>query len=341
MNLITDSTVLIFGGTGSLGHNLSRLLLCQNNRVHIFSRDETKQWKMRKDFDNNPLMTFTLGCIRDKNAVNRAIMQCKPNIIIIAAALKHIDQCEDNINECIATNITGIQNILDTVHDHVLQGNLKQLETVVMISTDKACNPINVYGMSKSIAEKMMVDKARLLGNMEHIPKFVTVRYGNVLNSRGSLLELYDSLVGNGSRVFPITHVDMTRFFMHIDDSLRLIDMAIAIGQSGDIFVPITESYLIKDIADHYAEMCNGSTHEIGIRPGEKIHETLISEEEGMRTYLNNTNTAYIITPRFIFQTQRVTYGKKFLNRAYTSSDNITPVENLQLVKKCQFRTQN
>jgi len=282
--------VLIFGGTGSLGHKLTDRYLPTHD-VCIYSRDETKQWLMKKEY-NDTRINFVLGCVRNKQQVENAIFRFKPNIVIIASALKHIDQCEENINECVLTNITGVQNIIDISYEHSQKVNVPFLETVVMVSTDKSCSPVNVYGMSKAIAERMTIEKSQFVDK----PKFVNVRYGNVLNSRGSVLPLFNKTGQNPKyKHFTVTDERMTRFFMTLDDSVDLIQKAISHGESGDTFIPKMKGYSILEIATIYSKAYKKSIKFVGLRPGEKLHECLINHIEIARTI--DLGNVYVIRP--------------------------------------------
>ena len=175
-----DKKILIFGGSGSLGHKLVDRYL-NNNTIYVYSRDESKHWQMSISYKKHPNLHFIIGDIRDFSKVHQSISRFNPDVIIIASALKHIDRCEYETNECISTNLLGTQNVLNVIES--LLNNLK-LSKVCFVSTDKACSPVNIYGMCKAASECLMIEKAKYIPNI----KFVTVRYGNVLNSRGSII---------------------------------------------------------------------------------------------------------------------------------------------------------
>ncbi len=312
-------TLLIVGGTGSLGHSLVRRLK-DIYKIIIFSRDENKQWEMRRLF---PFLTFILGDIRNKEHFERILLRYKPNKVIIAAALKHIDMCEYNIDECIRTNITGVQNVLNAITENSMRNLLPDLDTVVFISTDKATSPVNVYGMCKSICERMMAEKSFYLTS----PKFVTVRYGNVLRSRGSLIPLFHEIGHDPNKTFfPVTDEKMTRFFMRLDDSIDLILKAIDEGKSGDTYIPRIESYRIVDIARCFREQYNKPIQITGIRPGEKMHECLINESERHRTVQDED--VYVIKPCYSNFDTKVDFKDE-----YTSATNLcTDMERIREV---------
>lgn len=281
-------TLLIIGGTGSLGNCLVRLLRFKYSII-ILSRDEDKQWRMKQDY---PTIKYILADIRFKDVIEEKIATLRPNKIIIAAALKHIDMCEHNIAECIKTNVYGIQNITDSIVSLVNKNSLPELNTVCFISTDKAASPVNVYGMCKSLSERIVVEKSLILAK----PKFVVVRYGNVLNSRGSILVLFHQIgKSNTRKFFPITHPEMTRFFLTLEDGVDLIEKAMEYGNNGDTYAPRIKSYKIIDIAERFSKIYQKPIEIVGIRPGEKLHECLINESESHRTI--QQNGVYVIKP--------------------------------------------
>lgn len=302
--MITGKKILILGGSGSLGHALTQRYL-PNNQIYIFSRGENTQWQMKQTFNNSPNLIFYVGDIRDKNQIENCIFQSQPNIIIIAAALKHIDVCENNVNECINTNIDGIRNVINLIVSHSTVNHMSFLENVVFVSTDKACAPVNVYGMCKSISERIVVEKTQYLKS----PKLVVVRYGNVLTSRGSIIPFYKNIANDpNKRNFPVTDERMTRYFMKLDDSVDLIDYAILYAKTGDTVIPKNiRSYRVIDIAKFFSEKYGKPIEIIGIRPGEKIHETLISFTESLRT--EEQGKYYIINPSYSKEKHATTFS--------------------------------
>ncbi len=263
---MNNKKILIIGGSGSLGNILTKYLHI-NNTVFIFSRDENKQYEMKMKYPN---VDFIISDMRNYSSVEKALININPNIVIIAAAMKHIDIAEKNIWECIQTNILGIQNIIEATQ----KLNLSDLESVLFISTDKACSPINVYGMCKSIGERLVT--AAKKDNV----KFVCCRYGNVLNSRGSLIPKFKELSKTNTPYFPITDLRMTRFFMTLDQSFKLIMTALKYGESGDIWIPQINAFNIIDIAMYFSKIENKTIKVVGIRSGEKLHECLITDHE-------------------------------------------------------------
>ena len=181
-----NKNILVFGGTGSLGYELTKQLV-NNNKIYNFSRDECKHWNMKLDFNYHQNLNFIIGDIINKQKVENSILRVNPDIIIIAAAMKHVDQCEVNAEQCLNTNLLGVKNILDAIEIHKDKLDLK---TTLFVSTDKACSPINTYGMAKAISEQLIIEKAYYIKSI----KFVNIRYGNVLNSRGSIIPLLHNI---------------------------------------------------------------------------------------------------------------------------------------------------
>ncbi len=290
--------LLIFGGTGSLGYHLVKRYK-EEYEIYVASRDETKQWEMKMKF---PCVNFSICDIRDKLKVEHVIHQINPDIIIIASAMKHVDLCEIEINECIQTNILGTKNILECLSSSVF--------TVCFVSTDKTCNPVNVYGMSKGISEALMVQYSLNDKNR----RYVTVRYGNVLNSRGSIIPILHETGRNpNKKEFNLTHPDMTRFIMTLDQSVDLIDNAINHAESGDIVIPELISMKVKDLVEIFSEMYNKPISITGLRPGEKLLESLINETQSLRIRRGEKYT--YIKPRQVFDDNLQTDYNSSLNQ--------------------------
>jgi UDP-N-acetylglucosamine 4,6-dehydratase len=286
--MISNKTILIIGGTGSLGHKLTERYV-NTNKLFLMSRDESKHWKMNIDFNNNPNLNFIIGDIRDRNKVSQTILRVNPHIIIMAAAMKHIDKCEYESNECIGTNLHGTQNVLDEIELH--RTRLTNLETVCFISTDKACSPVNIYGMCKAVSESLVVEKSKYVKDV----KFVCVRYGNVLNSRGSIIPMLHEIGKNPIRkCFNLTDKRMTRFVMTLEQSVDLIQNAILNGESGDIVIPKLISCKISDLFEIFSELYNKPIVYDKLRPGEKMLESLINETQSMRLITDETGYMYI-----------------------------------------------
>jgi len=274
--MIQNKKILLFGGSGSLGNEFIQTYI-HNNIIINYSRDECKHWKMSLTY-KTPNLKFIIGDIRHYNSVENAILREQPDIIIIMAALKHIDRCEYAIHECLQTNCMGPINVLNAIEKN--NDRLTELDCIVMISTDKACEPTNVYGMAKALAESAVVEKSLYITNR----KFVNVRYGNVLNSRGSIIPILHEK-GNDPDVseFTLTHSDMTRFVMTLEQSVQLIEYAILNGESGDIIIPKLISLRMIDLIELFSEKYGKPIKITGLRPGEKMLESLISETQAMR----------------------------------------------------------
>lgn len=275
--MIFNKKILIFGGTGSLGNKINERYL-NNNTIYNFSRDENKHWKMRLKFKNHKNLNFIIGNVADRIRVKESIKRVQPDIVIIACAMKHIEQCEVNTNESLNTNMLGTKYILDSIEDNL--NILTNLETVLFVSSDKACSPINNYGMAKALSETFLIEKASFVKNI----KFVNVRYGNVLNSRGSIIPRLHAMGKDDEyKEFCLTHEKMTRFVMTLDQSVDLIEYAILNGESGDTVISELVSLKVKDLIELFSEKYNKPIKITGLRPGEKLLESLINESQSGR----------------------------------------------------------
>lgn len=314
--MINNKKILIIGGTGSLGNEITDRYL-NNNEIFIISRDETKQWEMKIKYNYNTSLNFIIGDIRDKNKIEQTFLRINPNIIIMAAAMKHIDQCEFEINECINTNFIGTQNVLNVIEQNIK--NLDNLENVCFISTDKACSPVNAYGMAKALSECAMIEKSKFIKNI----KFVTVRYGNVLNSRGSIIPILHKIgKSDKNKEFKITDEKMTRFVMTLSQSVDLIEHAILYGNNGDIVIPKLVSCNIKDMIEIFSEIYNKPIINIGLRPGEKLLECLINETQSNRLEFGKDGYMYI----------RPSYENKMIDNVMKNYDStINPMNKEEL----------
>lgn len=265
---------MIIGGTGALGRTLIKRYNKDNN-ILVFSRDEHKQVKLKNIFDD---VQYQIGDVKDKDSLLQAINEYKPDIVINTAALKHVPICEDNPYESVKTNIIGHRNLIDCI-----QLSNHKIETLIFISTDKACKPINVYGMCKAISERLYIDYA----NKQKDVKVVLCRYGNVLESTGSVIPYFKKLLQNGDKSLPITDERMTRFTITLKESVELIDWAYNHSEShGAIVVPKLKSMFITDLAKVLAKNYGHDDIDlnfVGIRAGEKLHEEMVSLEESMR----------------------------------------------------------
>ena len=268
--MFKNSNILITGGTGSFGSTLIKKLVSENlfGSITVFSRDEKKQYDLRNKYKDERI-NFIIGDVRDKDSLRRSINNI--DYIFHAAALKHVPSCEFFPVEAVKTNVIGTQNVLDIAEE-------KGVKKVIVLSTDKAVFPINAMGMTKALMEKLMLSKSRVeSGNTI----FCGVRYGNVMYSRGSVLPLFINQILSGEDL-TITHKDMSRFLLTLDDAIDLVLFAIKNGQNGDIYVKKAPAAKIIDIAEALMKILQkkvGIT-EIGIRGGEKLHETMLSYDE-------------------------------------------------------------
>ena len=273
--MISNKKILIIGGTGALGKTLTERYY-KENTIIVFSRDEHKHVNMKRDYPN---IIFQIGDVKDKESILQALNEYNPNIVINTAALKHVPICESNPYESVKTNIIGHKNLIDaiTICNH-------QIETLMFISTDKACAPINVYGQCKAISERMYVDFA----NKQTDIKVCLCRYGNVLESTGSVIPFFKDLLKSGASELPITHKDMTRFLLTLNQAVDLIEWSYNQKNShGKIVIPRIKALKVTDIAKSLGKAYGHKDIKlkyVGIRPGEKLHEAMISETESFRT---------------------------------------------------------
>ena len=270
--MFENSSILVTGGTGSFGNAFLRMTLEEHNpkKIVIFSRDEMKQWEMARKFDNNPKVRFILGDVRDKDRLYRALDEI--DYVIHAAAMKIVPKAEYDPFECIKTNISGAMNLVDICID-------QKVKKIVALSTDKACSPSNLYGATKLISDKVFIAGNTYSASPKTI--FSVVRYGNVMGSRGSIIPLFIKRKNEG--FFPITDQRMTRFMISLEQGVRQVWDAFNDMKGGEIYVKKTKSMKVVDIArtinpDNKFEI-------IGCRPGEKIHELMISREDARCTY--------------------------------------------------------
>mgnify|MGYP000865316466 FL=1 len=269
--MFEGKTILITGGTGSLGHALTKKLLNSGvEAIRIFSRNESNQIAMESNFDDKRLRFF-VGDIRDSERLFSALEDV--DIVFHAAALKHVPKIEYNPFESIKTNVIGSQNVIDN--------SLKQnVEKVVCVGTDKAVSPLNTYGATKLLMEKLFVSANNYINTEKHRTKFVAVRYGNVLGSSGSVIPRFIDLIKKNKPI-TITDSDMTRFTITMDEALEFILNATIFGKGSEIFIPKLKSYEMSTLIESLNELCGEIKQEfVGIRPGEKFHETLINHDE-------------------------------------------------------------
>ncbi len=320
MKIFDNKVLLITGGTGSFGKKATEILL-KNSKLRklvIFSRDENKQYLMQKNIKDKRIRFF-LGDIRDEERLIMAFRDV--DFVIHAAAQKHVPAAEYNPFECIKTNVYGSQSIISAA----IKTNVKR---VIALSSDKACNPINLYGATKLCSEKLFINANQLSGAKG--TKFSIVRYGNVIASRGSVIPYFKQLSKNNKNKIPLTHENMTRFFITLDKAIFFVLKTIDKMKSGEIFVPKMNSILIKDLIK---VLCpKNSIKIVGVRAGEKIHETLFSTEESNN--IVEKNDYYMILPH-----QQKFKNKKVKNFIYTSGskENINAGKIVKLIESTDY----
>ena len=272
MSCLANSSILLTGGTGSFGRTFAAMTLAKFNprRLVIYSRDEMKQWEMARQFTDDRRVRFFIGDVRDADRLTRALDGI--DYVVHAAALKIVPTAEYNPFECVKTNIIGAMNLIDVCIN-------RGVKRVVALSTDKASAPVNLYGATKLVSDKLFVAGNAYAGG--HDTRFAVVRYGNVMGSRGSVIPLFMSLAGQGP--LPVTDPDMTRFMVTLEEGVELVWHAIDDMEGGEIYVRKAPSMKIVDIAR--AVDPNAAPQIVGIRPGEKLHEQMISAEDAPHTF--------------------------------------------------------
>lgn len=283
MSILNGSSILITGGTGSLGKALIAELLSNYDvrRLVVFSRDELKQLEVRRMFNDDPRLRFFIGDIRDANRLRRAFHGI--DYVIHAAALKQVDTAEYNPSEFVATNIDGSQNVIDASID-------SGVKRVVALSTDKASSPINLYGATKLVGDRLFISSNHYAAGYD--TRFAVVRYGNVMGSRGSIVPAWRALAERGESL-PITDNRMTRFWITLPQAVGFVLESFETMSGGELYVPRIPSMRITDLAEAIAP--GARTHEIGIRPGEKLHEEMIAPDDSRRTLL--LGSRYLVMP--------------------------------------------
>ncbi|WDV07460.1 UDP-N-acetylglucosamine 4,6-dehydratase (inverting) [Lysinibacillus irui] len=307
MNVLKNKTVLVTGGTGSFGKKfIHKALTLGVKKIIVFSRDELKQYEMKQEFDDNRLRFF-IGDVRDKDRLYRAFNGV--DIVIHAAAMKHVDACEYNPFEAVKTNIHGAQNIIEAAIDC-------GVEKVIALSTDKACSPVNLYGATKLASDKLFVAANAYVGDKK--TSFSVVRYGNVVGSRGSVVPFFKKMKETGT--LPVTDERMTRFWITLEQGVHFVLDNLERMHGGEIFVPKIPSMKVVDLAKAIAPECEIQI--IGIRPGEKLHEAMIMEDDARHTV--EFKDYYIIQPEFSWWSKKYAEGGKELSDgfAYTSDSN-------------------
>ncbi len=325
--MFNGKNILITGGTGSFGKKYTKILLekYQPNKIIIFSRDELKQYEMSQDY-NDKCMRYFIGDVRDADRLKKAMRDV--DFVIHAAALKHVPIAEYNPMECIKTNIYGAQNVIDAALEN-------GVSKIIALSTDKAANPVNLYGATKLASDKLFVAANNLVGTQD--TQFSVVRYGNVIGSRGSVVPYFQKLINEGSNFLPITDEKMTRFLITLEDGVNFVLKNFERMQGGEIFVPKIPSMRMVDLADAMAP--NLERKIIGIRPGEKLHEIMCPADDSHLTF--EFNDHFVIAPTITF-TKRRDYDHNILGKMgtkvaqgfeYNSGNNKEWLEKEELLK--------
>lgn len=312
--MLNNKAILVTGGTGTFGKAFTKYVLTHYNpkKIIIYSRDEFKQFIMQNEFkEYAEKLRFFIGDVRDKERLTRALEGV--DYVIHAAALKQVPACEYNPAEAIKTNINGAQNVIDACLD-------AGVKKVVALSTDKAVNPVNLYGGTKMVSDKLFIAANAYTG--EKNINFSIVRYGNVAGSRGSIIPLFDKLIKNGATELPLTDYRMTRFWISLQQGVELVIKALEEAKGGETFISKIPSFKITDLAEAMAPGMKMT--EIGIRAGEKLHEIMVTVEDAPHTYEYEKH--FIVYPQMVWSEKKKVNptGKKVPEGFYYSSDNNT-----------------
>ena len=327
VRMLSGKTILVTGGTGSFGHQFIKYVLenYEPKKIIIYSRDEYKQFIMRNEFKKyDEKLRFFIGDVRDRERLYRALEGV--DYVVHAAALKQVPACEYNPIEAVRTNIDGAVNIIDAALD-------KGVKRVVALSTDKAVNPINLYGGTKLVSDKLFVSANAYAGVKD--VSFSIVRYGNVAGSRGSVIPFFRDIVKNGGTELPITDYRMTRFWISLEEGVQLVIKALTEAKGGETFISKIPSFKITDLAQAILPGCK--MPEVGIREGEKLHEIMVTEEDSMSTYEYDKH--FIVYPHMDWwNPDKIQAGGKKVEQGFAySSDKNTEwlsVEQMQELLK-------
>ena len=313
--MLNNKTILVTGGTGSFGKCFTKYVLENYNpkKIIIYSRDEFKQWMMANEFkEHQEKLRFFIGDVRDLARMKRAFVGV--DYVIHAAAMKQVPACEYNPNEAIKTNIEGAQNVIEAALDS------DSVKKVVALSTDKAVNPVNLYGGTKLVSDKLFIAANAYAGEKDI--NFSIVRYGNVAGSRGSVIPFFNGVIKNGGTELPITDYRMTRFWISLTQGVELVIKALEEANGGETFISKIPSFKITDLAEAMMPGCDKP--EVGIREGEKLHEIMVTVEDSMTTYEYDKH--FIVYPQMVWNNRQKPNmnGKKVPEGFSYSSDNNT-----------------
>ena len=328
--MLNGKSILITGGTGSFGKKFTEKILQDYPEIHriiIYSRDEFKQFQMSHmpQFSGNKKLRFFIGDVRDEKRLYRALDGV--DMVVHAAALKQVPACEYNPFEAVKTNVIGAENVINASID-------KKIKKVVALSTDKACSPINLYGATKLCSDKLFIAGNAYVGSKE--TRFCVVRYGNVAGSRGSVIPYFKNLIAEKANSLPITDVRMTRFWLVLEEAVDMVLHALEVMHGGELFVRKIPSMKMTDLAKAMAP--DLPIEEVGIRPGEKIHEVMISQEDSMNTldfgnyYVIGPNMAWWNTAKYRSEGKSVPEGFEY--HSGNNSDWLTIDQMRELISK-------
>lgn len=311
--MLNNKLILVTGGTGSFGNHFVEYVLKHYSpkKIIIYSRDEYKQFIMANKFrEHEDVLRFFIGDVRDKERLKRALNGV--DYVVHAAAMKQVPACEYNPIEAVKTNIDGAMNVVDAVLDSA------SVEKVVALSTDKSVNPINLYGGTKLVSDKLFIAANAYAGARDL--NFSVVRYGNVAGSRGSVIPFFQNIIDNGRKELPITDYRMTRFWIDLEEGVELVIKALQDAKGGETFISKIPSFKITDLAEAMLPGCEKP--EVGIREGEKLHEVMVTKEDSMTTYEYDKH--YIIYPHYNWWSRDILSGGKMVEQGfeYNSGNN-------------------
>ena len=322
--MLNDKSILVTGGTGSFGKAFTKYVLENYNpkKIIIYSRDEFKQFIMQNEFKEYAnKLRFFIGDVRDKERLVRAFKGV--DYVVHAAAMKQVPACEYKPAEAIKTNINGAQNIIDAAF-------ARNVQKVVALSTDKAVNPVNLYGGTKLVSDKLFIAANAYAGSKDVC--FSVVRYGNVAGSRGSVIPFFHNIIKNGGKELPITDYRMTRFWISLQQGVELVIKALGEAKGGETFISKIPSFKITDLAQAMLPGCE--MPEVGIREGEKLHEIMVTVEDSMNTYEYDKH--FIIYPQMVWDEKKraIPTGKRVVDGFSYSSDNNTEWLTVEEIKE-------